>query len=115
MKNDKKTKINVSEFEDDYMYKNSIWNDDSERMNRIKYILNYQLSLPDRRLFIAYTELQSVRKVAKQIGLSYSTVQIEIQRIRQHIKQLLEKQQDFEIYTVKGEQGVQHIITKNIK
>lgn len=104
-------KINVSEFEQDYSYKNTIWNDDDEKMNKIKFILNNQLSLPDKRLFIAYTELQSVRKVAKQIGLSYSTVQIEIQRIRQNIKRLLEGQ-NFEIFTIKGEQGVQHIITK---
>ncbi len=90
MKNKERKTINVSEFEADYAPDTSIWTEDSERMQKIKQIIN-NLPLPEKRVFILYSELGSLRAVAQQWGVGLTTTMKEINVIKNKIIKQLEQ------------------------
>lgn len=70
---------------EDYQPNDDIFNDDDEKIDRLKRVIFDKLSEVDRRVIILYAELQSQRAVAKKLGVSASTVNILINRIRKDI------------------------------
>lgn len=90
MKNKERKIINVSEFEGYYAPDNTIWCEDDDRINRIKEIIN-ELPLPEKRVFILYAELGSLRAVAKQWGVGLTTTMKEINLIKNKIIKQLEQ------------------------
>lgn len=73
---------------EDYQPNDDIMSEDTEEMNRLKHIIFDKLPEVDKRVILLYSELQSLRKVAKYLGVSPSTAYILISRIRKEIKRL---------------------------
>ena len=84
MKKKVRQSVNVSEFEEEYEFDDSIWNEDDEEINALKKILS-NLPLSDKRLFILYMEVGSLRTVAKQLGVGLTTTMKEIKAIKNKI------------------------------
>lgn len=84
------------EIRQDYAFDPDIMNDEPERVARVKYIVNNRLNQVDRTLIILYADCQSYRKLGKRLGLSHTTVAVEINRIKAEIRRMydeLEKQE----------------------
>ena len=84
------------EIRKDYAFDPDIMNDEPERVARVKYIVNNRLNQVDRTLIILYADCQSYRKLGKRLGLSHTTVMLEIRRIKAEIRRMydeLEKQE----------------------
>lgn len=71
----------------DYAYDPDIMNPEPERIARVKYIVNHKLNQVDKTLIILYADCQSYRKLGKRLGLSHTTVAVEINRIKKIIKE----------------------------
>lgn len=78
--------MNVSQIESEYYPNDGIFDSDSERIHKLKVIVTYKLSEPERRCFLYYAECRSLRKLAKALGVSLSTANNEIKRIQAKIK-----------------------------
>ena len=81
--------INLSKILKDYEPDTDIFSEEPEVVSKLKDIIFHRLSEIDRRVIILYSELQSQRKVAKLLGVSASTVNILIRRIRKEILEWL--------------------------
>jgi len=84
------------EIRQDYAFDPDIMNDEPERVARVKYIVNNRLNQVDRTLIILYADCQSYRKLGKRLGLSHTTVMLEIRRIKAEIRRIYDelKQQE---------------------
>ena len=84
------------EIRQDYAFDPDIMNDEPERVARVKYIVNNRLNQVDRTLIILYADCQSYRKLGKRLGLSHTTVMLEIRRIKAEIRRIFDelKQQE---------------------
>lgn len=81
--------INLNRIIKDYQPDTDIFSDEDERVSKLKDIIFNRLTEIDRRVILLYAELQSQRKVAKILGVSASTVNILIRRIRKEILEWL--------------------------
>ena len=79
------------EIRQDYAFDPDIMNDEPERVARVKYIVNNRLNQVDRTLIILYADCQSYRKLGKRLGLSHTTVMLEIRRIKAEIRRMYEE------------------------
>lgn len=70
----------IKEYEPD----ESIWNEDSEQMTKIKQAL-HNLGDADKIIFCLYAETGSLREVGKMLGVSHTTIYKEIKRIKRYI------------------------------
>lgn len=94
--NEKETAKDYLSIAEDYAFDGDIFNDEPERIARVKYIVNKRLNQVDRTLIILYADCQSFRKLGRRLGLSHTTVRAEIVRIRAEILKIykeLEKQE----------------------
>lgn len=84
------------EIRQDYAFDPDIMNDEPETLARVKYIVNNRLNQVDRTLIILYADCQSYRKLGKRLGLSHTTVMLEIRRIKAEIRRIYDelKQQE---------------------
>ena len=80
--------IDIETIEKEYEYNNSIFNEDSPQINRIKYIINHELNDIDKRILIIYAECSTYRSTAKKLNVSVGTIRNRIISIR---KKILEK------------------------
>lgn len=64
---------------------------DSERADRVKWIMDHRLLKRDRDLMILYADRQSLRDVARELGCGHDTIYRNILRIRQRIAEELDK------------------------
>lgn len=78
----------------DYAFDPSPFNDEPEKVARVKEIIDTKLCDVDRILFVMYCEAGSLRKLAKRMGFSHMTLQKEISRIRQTILDEYNKTKD---------------------
>ena len=81
--------INLNRILEDYQPDNDIFSEEDEVVAKLKDVIFNRLSEIDRRVILLYAELQSQRKVAKLLGVSASTVNILIRRIRKEILEWL--------------------------
>ena len=72
----------------EYDYNSSIFNEEDFKISKLKWIIANKLSQSDRTILLLYCELGSQRKVGKMLGVSGSTVNIELKRIRKQVKEL---------------------------
>ena len=72
----------------EYEYNDSIFNEEDFKISKIKWIVENKLSQSDRIILLLYCELGSQRKVGKMLGVSGSTINIEMKRIRKKIIEL---------------------------
>lgn len=75
----------VREYRDirkDYEVDLDIMSNEPERLRKIKYIINYKLSVADRTILLLYVDCQSLRKVGAKMGVSHATIRNEILRIK---------------------------------
>lgn len=79
------------EIRQDYAFDPDIMNDEPERVARVKYIVNNRLNQVDRTLIILYADCQSYRKLGKRLGLSHTTVAVEINRIKAEIRRIYDE------------------------
>ena len=68
----------------DYDFNSDIMCEDDDKVREIKYALT-KLPLADKIIFCLQTDIQSVRKVSKILGVSYTTVFNEFKRIKKEI------------------------------
>ncbi len=76
--------INFSEYD----YNSDPFCEDDSRVSKLKWIIANQISPTDRTIILLYCELGSQRQVGKMLGVSASTVNIQLKRIRNQIKEL---------------------------
>lgn len=72
-----------------YLPDDDMFSEEDVRLNRIKHIIYEKLSETDKRVLLLYAELGSQRKVGEKLGVSASTVNILIKKIRKQIFDLL--------------------------
>ncbi len=80
--------IIVREFRDirrDYDFDPSIFNDEEEKIRRVKQVIMTEIDPVDRVLFLMYTDCGSLRKLGAHFGVSHTTLAKEIRRIKQEI------------------------------
>lgn len=80
--------IIVREFRDirrDYDFDPSIFNDEDEKIRRVKQVIMTEIDPVDRVLFLMYTDCGSLRKLGAHFGVSHTTLAKEIRRIKHEI------------------------------
>lgn len=82
--------IDVNALAEEYAIDDDIFSSEDIKITRLKYIIN-QLPNADKIIILMYAECQSVRKLAKILGLSHSTIYKEIKRIQKIIKDKMAK------------------------
>lgn len=75
----------------DYVFNPDIMNDEPERVRLVKYIVQERLNQVDRTLILLYADCHSYRKLGARLGLSRTTIQAEINRIKKTILTEYEK------------------------
>ena len=92
--NDDNEKININEMEEQYLNLNkddvmwADWQDDDLQL-RIRKLLSTDLNVIERRVLLLYAELGSLRKVAKVLNVSPTTVYYKLKDVREKIITLL--------------------------
>ena len=77
--------INMKRILEDYLPDDDVMSEEEFRVNAIKHIIYDKLSETDKRVILLYAELGSQREVGRKLGVSASTVNILIRRIREDI------------------------------
>lgn len=78
----------VREFRDirkDYAFDPSIFNDEDEKIRRVKQVIMTEIDPVDRVLFLMYADCGSLRKLGAHFGVSHTTLAKEIRRIKKEI------------------------------
>ena len=70
---------------EDYRFDGSIFSEESERVARLKWILDNRLTEVERIIILLYIDCHSCRKLGKKLTLSHNTVAKEVRRIRAKI------------------------------
>lgn len=70
---------------EEYLPDDDLFSVEDERVNALKHIIYDKLSETDKRVILLYAELGSQREVGRKLGVSASTVNILIKRIRNEI------------------------------
>ncbi len=86
--------INMKRILEDYLPDDDIMSEEEFRVNAIKHIIYDKLSETDKRVILLYAELGSQREVGRKLGVSASTVNILIKRIREDILKYFKNQYD---------------------
>lgn len=79
---------------EDYLPDDDIMSEEDFRVNALKHIIYERLSETDKRVILLYAELGSQREVGRKLGVSASTVNILIKRIREDILKYFKNQYD---------------------
>ena len=77
---------NIQELYEDYLETDDVFTDEPQKITRLKYIIFHKLTEPERRIILLYTELQSIRKVAKLLNVSPASAWISINDVKTKIK-----------------------------
>lgn len=77
--------INIKDILEEYKPDNDVFSEENENINKLKNIIYNKLDEVDRRIILLYTELGSLRKLGKELGVSASTVLTRIREIRNRI------------------------------
>ena len=77
--------FNIYQVMDEYRPNNSIFNDEDDKIHRIKEKIYNDLSEADRRIILSYAEIGNIRDTAKLFKVSPTTIWIKIKEIREKI------------------------------
>ena len=74
-------------YPEDYSFESDIFNEDSEQIRKIKWIIDNKLTDSEKTIFLMYTDRNSsASATAKVLNCTPATVRNYINRIRQKIK-----------------------------
>lgn len=77
-------------YKEDFAYNDNIWDEDSEKIRKIKWIIDNKLSIGEKEIFLLYTHNNSnYHKTAKLLNCSVTTARNKILIIREKIKSYL--------------------------
>ena len=77
-------------YKEDFAYNDNIWDEDSEKIRKIKWIIDNKLSIGEKEIFLLYTHNNSnYHKTAKLLNCSVTTARNKIMIIRAKIKSYL--------------------------
>lgn len=86
--------INMKRILEDYLPDDDVMSEEEWKVNALKHIIYDRLSETDKRVILLYAELGSQREVGRKLGVSASTVNILIKRIREDILKYFKNQYD---------------------
>lgn len=66
-------------------FNDDVMDDDATRARRMKWAMANLLSEGERRVMYLYADCRSTRKVAKILGVSHTTINYDMRRIRRRI------------------------------
>lgn len=73
-------------YPEDFEFNDSIWDEDSERLRKLKWIIDNRLSIGEKEIFLLYTHNNSnYHKLSKLLGCSVTTARNKIIQIRKKI------------------------------
>lgn len=81
-----KEKVDILDIEKEYAPNFDVFNEDDARVHKAKVVVDNALTPTERRILLLYAELQSLRLVGVELGVSTATVKNYIDKIRQVIK-----------------------------
>lgn len=84
----KKTARTFTEIKAEYAFDPSVFNEDEERVRKVKYIIDNRLNQVDKTIILLYADLQSFRELGKLMGLSHTTIRKEVIRIKNNILEI---------------------------
>ena len=74
-------------YPEDFAYNDNIWDDDSEKIRKIKWVIDHKLSIGEKEIFLLYAHNNSnYHKTAKLLNCSVTTAHSKILIIRAKIK-----------------------------
>ena len=77
-------------YKEDFAYNDNIWDEDSEKIRKIKWIIDNKLSIGEKEIFLLYTHNNAnYHKTAKILNCSVTTARNKIMIIRAKIKSYL--------------------------
>ena len=79
------TKEEMTWILDTYRPNEDIFDEDSDRVRRLKFVIYNCLNEIDRRVVLLYAELGTQRKLARELGVSASTVNKLLKEIKRKI------------------------------
>lgn len=88
------TNINLKDIYEDYAEDTSIFNEEDDRVAKLKHIIFNDLDEIDRRIILLYVEYQSLRKLAATLKVSTTTAYYKVKEIKQKIMDKYEKKDD---------------------
>ena len=84
-KEEKTDKIEINDLYQDYALIEDIFNDEDERVHKVKQVIFNRLTESDRRIILLYTELQSLRKLGKALNVPTATAYWCVKEIKDKI------------------------------
>lgn len=93
----KRVKDAVRDYKDikeDYRHDDSIFNEEDERLRRVKKIINTKLSQVDKVIILLYVDCLSYRKLGAKLGVAPMTAHKEVKRIKKIILEYYDRKDD---------------------
>lgn len=84
-------KQRIKDIKEEYKFNEDIFNDDDKRAYIAKKVIFEQLNEIDRTIILLYTETGSLRQLGKILGCSHSTIRPEVNRIKEDVKEKINK------------------------
>ena len=73
-------------YPEDFQFNDDIWDEDSERIRKLKWIIDNKLSIGEKEIFLLYVHNNSnYHKTAKILGCSVTTARNRVIQIRKKI------------------------------
>lgn len=66
----------------DYAFNPDIFNEEDEKVSKLKEIIDTKLSIVDKTIILLYVDCQSYRKLGNRLGVCHMTIRREVQRIK---------------------------------
>lgn len=77
-------------YKEDFAFNDDIFDEDSEKIRKIKWIIDHKLSIGEKQIFLLYAHNNSnYHKTARILGCSVTTARNKIMIIRAKIKSYL--------------------------
>lgn len=81
--------MTMNEILNEYSPNRDIFSEDSELIQRIKWIIFNRLNETDRRIILMYAEYKSYAKVAQKLFTSTTTAYLKVKKIKEEILKYL--------------------------
>ena len=73
-------------YKEDFAFNDNIWDEDSEKIRKIKWVIDNKLSIGEKEIFLLYTHNNSnYHELGRLLGCSSTTARNKIIQIREKI------------------------------
>ena len=86
--------ISLKDIYEDYAEDTTIFNEEDDKVRKIKHIIFNDLDEVDRRIILLYSEFESLRKLAAELNVSTTTAYYKVKEIKQKIMEKYEEIKD---------------------